>query len=122
MQKRDDWRFNGGWVERGPFAKPPAKVDVDRLSVDKDSGKATIRVRPVPSNGIVYHSTAGAASAMSQKLDKCEFEIGDLWHSFLCVDPSGQHPQGEPITWTLAPFVKHAFPTIAGERRVSLCQ
>ena len=120
MVKRDEWRLNGGWVERGPFAKPPARVEVDRVSVDKETGRAVIRVRPVPSSGTVYHSISGAATTSSTKLDKFEFETGDLWHSFLCVDASGQHPQGEPITWTLPPTIKYAFPTVRGKRRVSL--
>jgi hypothetical protein len=121
MVKKDEWRpTGGGWFERGPFAKPPARVEVDRLSVDNDTYRATIRVRPIPSNGVVYHSTAGAADTSAMKLDKFEFETGDIWHSFLCVDPSGQHPQGEPITWTLQPTIKYAFPTVGGKRQVSL--
>lgn len=120
MVKKDDWRLNGGWVERGPFAKPPTRVEVDRLSVDKETGRATIRVRPIPSNGTVHHSLNGSATITSTKLEKFEFETGDLWHSFLCVDPTGQHPQGEPIIWALAPIIKYAFPTVNGKRRVSL--
>jgi hypothetical protein len=121
MVKQDKWRVNDNkWVERGPFAKPPARVDVDKLSVDKDTGRATIRVRPIPSNGVVYHSLKGPASTSSAKLGKFEFETGDLWHSFLCVDPSGQHPAGDPVTWSLQPSVKYGFPTVNGKRQVSL--
>src|SRR5206468_11248356 len=59
MVKKEEWRFNGGWVERGPFPRPPAYVEITTLSVDRETGAPTIRVRPVPANGVIYHSTTG---------------------------------------------------------------
>jgi hypothetical protein len=121
MIKRDAWRTSGtGWVERGPFAKDPTRVEIDRLSFDKDSGKAVIRVRPVPNSATVYHNTQKEADVTATKLTTFEFETADLWHSFLAVDSTGQHPQGVATTWTLAPIVKYALPMIDGKRHVKL--
>lgn len=121
MFKRDAWRQSGsGWVERGPFAKEPARVEVDRLSLDKETGKATIRVRPIPSNAVVYHDIAKEADQAATKLTTFEFETADLWHSFLAVDPTGQHPLGPATTWTLAPIVKWGLPVIDGKRHIEL--
>ena len=120
MVKRDQWRLNDKWVERGPFARLPARVEVERVSVNNETGRAVIRVRPLPSDGIVHHSTNGAATPESPKLEEFQFETGDLWHSFLCIDPSESHPGGEAVTWTLQPIVRYAFPTIGGRRLVRL--
>ncbi len=121
MFKRDAWRPSGsGWVERGPFAKEPARVEVDRLSLDKETGKATIRVRPIPSNAVVYHDITKEADQTATRLTTFEFETADLWHSFLAVDPTGQHPLGPATTWTLAPIVKWGLPVIDGKRHIEL--
>jgi hypothetical protein len=48
MVKKEEWRFNGGWVERGPFPKPATFVEVTTLSVDQHTGVPAIRVRPIP--------------------------------------------------------------------------
>src|SRR5205823_3707788 len=109
MLKRGEWRLNGGWVERGPFPKPATTVEIATLSVDKSTGTPRIRVRPIPSIGVIYHSTTGDASLLSRKLEQHEFETRDLRHSFLCVDPSGAHPQGVPVNWGFKPRVRWGF-------------
>lgn len=119
MIKRDNWRQSGtGWIERGPFAKDPTRVEIDRIGFDRDSGKATIRVRPIPSHALVYHSTTASADANSTKLTSFEFETSELWHSFLALDPTSAHPQGSATTWTLTPIIKYALPIISGKRHV----
>jgi hypothetical protein len=106
MVKKDEWRLNGGWVERGPFPKPATFVEVTTLSVDPNTGAPTIRLRPVPANGVIHHSTADHATVSSPRLEKLEFETRDLRHWFLCVDPTGAHPQGPAVNWGFKPRVR----------------
>jgi hypothetical protein len=121
MIKKDEWRQSGnGWIERGPFDKPNATVSVEKMSGDKDTGRVHIRVRPVPSTCVVYHSTDGDATENSNRLTTFEFETGDLWHSFLAVDPSGAHPTGSAVVWALQPEIRRAFPILDGKRHVRL--
>ena len=66
MFNKEAWRPSGpGWIEKGPFAKAPARVEIDRLSVDKDTGRAVLRVRPVPKNAKVFHRIDGEANTSS---------------------------------------------------------
>ena len=98
--RKDLWREEGSYVNKGPFPKPAAAVRVQELDRDDDTGVVTLRLRPV--NGDTLYAEVGAAATpASRKLDpQRDFETKDLRVSLLAVDSTGQHETGAPVEWT----------------------
>jgi hypothetical protein len=95
---RDVWREDGGFVEKGPFAKPSTLAKWQELSRDDETGVAKLRITPI--NGDTIYVEIGApATPASQKLSGRDYETSALTVSFLAVDSTGQHETGEPVAW-----------------------
>ncbi|PIP07168.1 MAG: hypothetical protein CO012_07245 [Syntrophobacterales bacterium CG_4_8_14_3_um_filter_49_14] len=119
LVKRDIWRETMGYVDRGPFEKPRTSVQVQVLNRDENTGQVTVRIRPL--NGDVVHmETDGVASTSSKKLEDYGIKTKAMKLSFLCVDSTGEHGMGEPVTWTNTIFVKHRFYQEGTKRKCEL--
>ena len=106
--KRDQWRdVGGGYVERGPFPKPPASVTVQQISRHPDTGEATLRIRPLHAD-TVYWSVTGPATTGSQRLEDLNaFKTKAVRVWFLAVDSTGEHESAEPEVWQNTVEVKY---------------
>ncbi|MCI0528207.1 MAG: hypothetical protein L0Y56_12280, partial [Nitrospira sp.] len=86
LVSKDQWRENGGYVEKPPFPKPQTEVRIQEISRNDDTGVVTLKLTPV--NGDVIHYDRGDARATTASLrvsDPKKFETRDLVISFLCV-------------------------------------
>jgi hypothetical protein len=95
----DQWREDGGFVEKPPFPMPKTEVRIQEVRRDDNNGKVWLKLTPV--NGdIIYYETGGTATPASAKVsDTKNFETDDLEVSFICVDSSKEHEIGDSITW-----------------------
>ncbi len=96
---KDQWRENGGYVEKPPFPRPQTQVQVQEMSRTDDTGEVTLKLKPV--NGDTIHYEIGApATTGSMRLDEYKsFKTKELDISFLCVDSTHEHETGEPYLW-----------------------
>lgn len=106
--KRDQWRdIGGGYVERGPFPRPPAGVTVQQLFRDADTGEATLRIRPLHAD-TVYWSASGPATTGSQRLEDVNaFKTAAARVWFLAVDSTAEHESTDPEVWRATLTVKY---------------
>ncbi|MGH2460838.1 MAG: chitobiase/beta-hexosaminidase C-terminal domain-containing protein, partial [Chloroflexota bacterium] len=98
--RKDVWRDVGnGYVERGPFPRPPASVTVRQQARDDATGEATLTISPLHAD-IVYVSDSGAATTASPRLNTfSNYKTRALGLSFLAADSTGEHETGDPMTW-----------------------
>ncbi|MHB8533566.1 MAG: DUF499 domain-containing protein, partial [Solirubrobacteraceae bacterium] len=116
LVQRDVWREHGGFVERGPFPKPPAAVDV-RMTGRADDGTATLQVRPLHGDTVYFSEDGEARPGDGGRVDLGRpFVTKALRVSFLAADSAGEHETGEPLTWKNTIEVKHRFYQDGGRR------
>ncbi len=96
---KDQWRENGGYVEKGPFPPPGAEVRIQEMQRNDDTGEVTLKLTPVHGDTIHYEIGAPATTASLKVEDPKNFKTTELKVSFLCVDPSGLHETGQSVSW-----------------------
>jgi hypothetical protein len=117
--KKDIWREEGGFIDKGPFPQPRTSVTIIEGMRDADSGEATLRITPV--NGdVVYYDVGGQATTASAKLDGGILRTTELRVSFLAVDSTGVHETGSTVPWTNRITLKHRFFDGSGGRKLEL--
>jgi hypothetical protein len=119
--ERGHWRQNGDWVEKGPFPPPRTEVRVRRVARDEETGAATLQIEAVNGDA-VYWEIGGVATPSSARLDTLRgFITDELELSFLCVDSTGRHETGPPVTWRNAISLRAAITRLGRDRaRVEL--
>lgn len=117
--KKDIWREEGGFIDKGPFPQPKTNVNMIEGLRDAETGEATLRVTPVNAD-VVYYDVGGAATTASAKLDGGVLRTTDLRVSFLAVDSSGVHETGPAVEWTNRITLKHRFFDAAGGKKLEL--
>ncbi len=100
MLRKEQWRIDGGYVDKGPFPAPSTAVQVMEWNRDEETGDVILKVIPV--NGdTVYYDVGGEATTASAKVtDYQNLAIKDMRVSFLCVDSKGLHEAGEKYSWS----------------------
>ncbi|OPY16698.1 MAG: hypothetical protein A4E23_01684 [Methanomethylovorans sp. PtaU1.Bin073] len=100
MLRKEQWRMDGGYIDKGPFPAPSTTVQIMEWNRDEESGEVTLKVVPVNGN-TVYYDIGGEATTASAKVDDFQnFVIKDMHVSFLCVDSKGVHESGPTIKWS----------------------
>lgn len=117
--ERDVWREQGGFVDKGPFPQPKTGVSIQEQSRDDDTGEVALRVIPIHGD-TVYWEVGGTASKASAKLDGSTLKTKELVVSFLAVDSTGIHDQGESVTWRNRITLKYRVYTRGSERQMEL--
>lgn len=117
--RRDVWREQGGFVDKGPFPAPTTGVTVNRTHRDPDTGEVILRVTPVHGDR-VYYDVGGEATSASAPLDGQTLKTNDLRVSFVVYDSSGQHSTGQVIEWTNEISLKHRIYQDGPYRRMEL--
>lgn len=105
--RRDLWRENGGYIEKGPFRKESTDVSVEQIDYDDETGEFTYRVKAKYGDKVYYDFGADATTS-SLEVNLAEpFKTKELVTSFLCVDSTYNpevegigHPTGDPINVT----------------------
>jgi hypothetical protein len=100
MLRKEQWRMDGGYIDKGPFPAPSTAVQVMERSRNDDTGEAILKIIPV--NGdTVYYDTGGEATTASARVDDFQnFLTNDMHVSFLCVDSKGVHAKGSTLKWS----------------------
>lgn len=107
MVYEDQWREEGNYVNKGPFPPPQTDVRIQELARDRESGKVTLRLKPVHGD-IIHFEVGGEATPASAVVQNPQaFATDELRLSFLCVDTEGEHEAGPPVTWENKITIQH---------------
>lgn len=111
--KKDIWREDGGFLDKGPFPQPQTSVSILDGLRDPESGEVTLRLEP--SNGdTIYYDIGGEATTASARLDGRTLHTAEMRVSFLVVDSTGVHESGPAVEWTNRVTLRHRFYDDAG--------
>jgi len=105
---KDQWREQGGYVDKGPFPQPKTNIAIQEKLRDSDTGEVILKVTAINGDTIYYEYGAQASTA-SAKLDGSEFRTTEINASFLVVDSTGVHETGESISWQNRITLKYRF-------------
>jgi predicted transcriptional regulator len=96
---RDQWRIEGSYINKGPFAKEKTSVQITVWNRDDDTGEATLKVYPQHGDRVYYDIGSPATPSSMRVEDLNAFTTSEMAVSFLCVDSTGEHETGEPVVW-----------------------
>lgn len=96
---QDQWREDGGFVEKPPFPKPKTEVRIQEIRRDEKTGKVWLKLNPINGDSIHYEIGGAATSGSLKVSDTKNFETDELEVSFLCVDSKKEHETGDSETW-----------------------
>ncbi len=97
--KKDQWREEGGYIDKGPFAAPITDLQIQELRRDDQTGMVTLKLTPVHGD-VVYYSTEQPVLEQSNKVTEFKnFQTEALSLFFLCVDSSKEHEMGPEKSW-----------------------
>nr|WP_307816113.1 DUF499 domain-containing protein [Thermobrachium celere] len=99
MLRKDIWRQNGGYVDKGPFPKEKTNVLIQQIRYDEETGEAVLRLTPQYGDKIYYEIDGPATSASNLVENPNEFKTKELKLSFVCIDSNGEHETGDPVYW-----------------------
>jgi hypothetical protein len=110
MLRKDLWRANGDWIEKGPFPPPRTSVSIREIERNDETGEVKLKIIPTHGDTIHYEVGDSPVTTASGTLNIQEpFPTKELKHSFLCVDSKGKHETGEPAHWQNRITLKHRF-------------
>lgn len=113
--RKDLWRENGNWIEKGPFPKPQTKVEVREIKRDPATGKAQLNIKPVHGDAVHYNYGKGVSDTCPKVDLHQPFETDDMEVEFLCVDSKKEHETGEPFLWINKITLQYKFIPQGGE-------
>jgi len=122
--KQGRWRLGeDGYIEKGPFPKDKATVNVSVVTVKPDTGETVLSITPrhAGESPVVYWSTKSDVSNKDHKvedLDNFSSTEGTLY--FWVKDTTGQHESAPPVRWLADLKIRHQVEPAADKRRVRL--
>ena len=122
--KQGRWRLGeDGYIEKGPFPKDKATVNVSVVTVKPDTGETVLSLTPrhAGESPVVYWSTKPDVSDKDHKvedLDNFSTTEGTLY--FWVKDTTGQHESAAPVRWLADLKIRHQVEPAADKRRVTL--
>lgn len=100
MLRKEQWREDGGYIDKGPFPAPSTETGVMEWNRNDETGEVTLKVIPVHGD-TVYYEIGGEATTASAKVEDFQnFTTCDMHVSFLCIDSTGVHEKGATSKWT----------------------
>ena len=104
MMDQGGWADEGGVINIEP-PKPRTQVNVQQLSRNGDTGECILKITPINGDKVLYEIGSDMPSAASMDVAEAHggyarFTTRDMKLTFLCIDPTGEHEQGEAVTWT----------------------
>ena len=122
--KQGRWRLGAdGYIEKGPFPKDKATVNVSVINVKPDTGETVLSLTPrhAGDSPVVYWSTKADVSDKDSKvedLDNFSSTEGTLY--FWVKDTTGQHESATATRWLADLKIRHQVEPVADKRRVTL--
>ena len=122
--KQGRWRFGeDGYIEKGPFPKERATVNVSLHGNNPETGESLLSL--TPRNGgdspIIHYSTkpqVGEADLRVEDFDSFSTGEGSLY--FWVKDPTGKFESGPPVRWVAEIKIRHQVDPAADKRRITL--
>lgn len=100
MLRKEQWRDEGGYINKGPFEKPSTSIQIIELGRDADTGEVTLKVTPIQGDEVYYEIWGVPTTASARIKDFQSFKVSEMHVSFLCVDSTGEHETGNVIPWS----------------------
>lgn len=122
--KQGRWRLGeDGYIEKGPFPKDKATVNVSVINVKPETGETVLSLTPrhAGDSPVVYWSTKADVSEKDNKvedLDNFSSTEGTLY--FWVKDTTGQHESAAATRWLADLKIRHQVEPAADKRRVTL--
>ena len=122
--KQGRWRLGeDGYIEKGPFPKEKATVNVTVIGANPDTGETMLSLTPrhAGESPIVHYSTNAQVSESDpvvEDLDSFSTPEGTLY--FWVKDPTGQYESGPPVRWVADLKIRHRVDPAGDKRRVTL--
>ena len=122
--KQGRWRLGeDGYIEKGPFPKDKATVNVSVINVKPDTGETVLSLTPrhAGDSPVVYWSAKADVSDKDNKvedLDNFSSTEGTLY--FWVKDTTGQHESAAATRWLADLKIRHQVEPAADKRRVTL--
>ena len=122
--KQGRWRLGeDGYIEKGPFPKEKASVNVSLLSTHPDTGESKISITPrnAGESPVVYYSTRADVSEADSQIEDIEnFSTTEATLYFLVKDPSGNYESASPTRWVADLKIRHQVEPLADKRKITL--
>ncbi len=122
--KQGRWRLGeDGYIEKGPFPKDKATVNVSVVTVKPETGETVLSLTPrhAGDSPVVYWSTKPEVTDKDQKVDDLDnFATTEGTLYFWVKDTTGQHESAPPVRWLADLKIRHQVEPAADKRRVRL--
>jgi len=122
--KQGRWRVGeDGYVEKGPFPKEKATLNVTNLGVQIDTGESLLSLTPrhAGESPLIYYSTQPNVSESDEKVEDFErfsTKAGTLY--FQVKDTNGQYESDAAYRWLADLKIRHKISPAADKRLVTL--
>ncbi|TAL91807.1 MAG: DUF499 domain-containing protein [Candidimonas sp.] len=122
--KQGRWRLGeDGYIEKGPFPKDKASVNVSISAVKPDTGESVLSLTPrhAGESPVVYWSTKPDVSDQDNKVEDLDnFTTGEGTVYFLVKEPTGRYESAPATRWLADLKIRHQVDPAADKRRVTL--
>lgn len=122
--KQGRWRLGeDGYIEKGPFPKDKATVNVSVVSVKPDTGETVLSLTPrhAGDSPSVHWSTKPDVSPKDKKVDDLDnFTTAEGTLYFMVKEATGKYESGPPTKWLADVKVRHQVEPAADKRRITL--
>ena len=122
--KQGRWRLGeDGYIEKGPFPKDKATVNVSVVNVKADTAETVLSLTPRHGGDspVVYYSTRPDVSERDQKVEDLDnFTTGEGTLYFWVKEPTGQYDSAPPVRWLADLKIRHQVEPAADKRYVRL--
>jgi len=112
-----------GYIEKGPFPKDKATVNVSVVTVKSDTSETVLSLTPrhAGESPVVYWSTNSDVSDKDHKVEDLEnFATGEGTIYFMVKEPTGRYESGPATRWLADLKIRHQVEPAADKRRVIL--
>ncbi|QUV95427.1 anti-phage-associated DUF499 domain-containing protein [Chloracidobacterium aggregatum] len=121
--KQGRWRLGeDGYIEKGPFPKDKATVNVSVIAVKADTGETILSLTPrhAGDSPVIYWSTRGDVAGMQPVSDLDNFITTEGTLYFWVKDTTGQHESAPPVRWLADLKIRHQVEPAGDMRLVHL--
>ena len=122
--KQGRWRFGeDGYIEKGPFPKERATVNVSVQGNNPETGQSLLSLTPrnAGDSPSIHYSTNPEVSETDPKVEDMDnFSTGEGSLYFWANDLTGKFESGPPIRWVAELKIRHQVDPAADRRRVTL--
>ena len=122
--KQARWRLGeDGYIEKGPFPKDKATVNVSVINVKPDTGETILSLTPrhAGESPVVYWSTKPNVSEKDPRVEDLEnFVTSEGTVYFMVKEPTGRYESGPATRWLADLKIRHQVEPAADKRRIVL--